>query len=173
MTRCNPGPRTAAEADRSLSPAPHRVPCPSPGPDASAHLSLRSPTTHTPTNTSSPWEEMGAERKPRREDQPPSGPGPLASLTTPSSPHDLGGSKCRDAHFTDAETEAQIGKVTWPESHKSEWGGLDSNVGQDFKPPKPVLLEERTKERERRGGRSQRMRKRQRMQDTENKNQTL
>ena len=43
-------------------------------------------------------------------------------LPSVSHPHyDLGGSSCHDTHFTDAETEAPIGKVTWPKSHRGEW----------------------------------------------------
>lgn len=39
------------------------------------------------------------------------------------------GTVTMDAHFTDVETEALTGKVTWPKSHRGEVS-LDLNAGQ-------------------------------------------
>lgn len=116
-------PAHCRRADRSLSPAPHRVPCPGLGQDASAHLSPIPPTTHAPTEGQEGLQPLGRDRN-REEEGPKISPDLPRGLSLPSAPHphhDLGGSNCHNAHFTDADTGDQTRKVTCLKFHMGEW----------------------------------------------------
>ena len=112
-------------------PVPSPTPGPMPRPRPARMLLPTSlsipPTTHklplTAGRGCSPGKETGAETHGGKVSPYLRHPPTACILWLPSVSHphyDLGGSSCHDAHFTDAETEAPTGTVTWPKSHRGE-----------------------------------------------------